>query len=292
MEISSDYVGAVCRPLDLEVTARQCMNYAAAIEDDNPRHLDDLRPEGIIAPPMLAVSLTWRISERWEEFWSGSGFPADVLARQVHYSESLEWMRPIKPGDRLHLEGTATAIRPHRAGTHIVIAYTASDLKGERVFVERIGGLLRGVPCTDEGRGEVALPLESPPPETPPLWERALTLSTLAAHRYDGLADVHFPIHISPAFARMVGLPGILFQGTGTLALAVREITAKEAENDPGRLRGAQCRFTGMVFPGTDISVELLDREPTKQGIVCHFIVRDNRGKPVLSNGSVTVAPS
>lgn len=292
MEISSEYVGALCRPLDLKVTSRQCMNYAVSIGDDNPRHLDDTRPEGIIAPPMLAVSLTWRISERWHDFWGDSGLPADVLSRQVHYTESLEWMRPIEPGDRLHIEGSVAAILPHRSGTHIVVAYTATDMRGETVFIERIGGLLRGVTCTDAGRGEAALSRLSPSEDTTPLWKTTLSLSKFAAHRYDGLADVHFPIHISPAFAQLVGLPGILFQGTGTLAMAVREITAKEAENDPGRLRGAQCRFTGMVFPGTDISVELLDREPTEQGTVCHFIVRDNRGKPVLSNGSVTVAPS
>ncbi|OQB36789.1 MAG: MaoC like domain protein [Candidatus Hydrogenedentes bacterium ADurb.Bin179] len=292
MEISSNYVGAVCRPLDIEITTRQCMNYAAAIDDDNPRHLDDLRPDGIIAPPMLAVSLTWRISERWEEYWSASGFPTEVLARQVHYSESLEWMRPIRPGDRLHMEGTVEAIRPHRAGTLIIINYTASGPKGELVFVERIGGLLRGVPCVDEGHGEVPPLPDGAPPEAAPLWKSTIALSKFAAHRYDGLADIHFPIHISPAFAQMVGLPGILFQGTGTLALAVREIVLREADNDPARLRGAGCRFTGMVFPGTSISVEVLERTPVAQGITCGFRVLDGQGKPVLSNGTVTVALS
>ncbi len=292
MEISSDYVGAVCRPLDVEVTWRQCMNYAVAVDDDNPVHLDDTRPEGIIAPPMLAVSLTWRISEKWEEFWSGSGFPTDVLALQVHYSESLEWMRPMHPGDRLHIEGKITALVPHRSGTQIIVTYTAADRHGETVFVEHLGGILRGVRCVDGGRGEVPPLPAGASPEATPLWQSTLHLSKLAAHRYDGLADIHFPIHISPAFAQMVGLPGILFQGTGTLALAVREIVLREAGNNPGRLRRAQCRFTGMVFPGTDITVELLDREPAGRDMACHFIVRDAGRKPILSNGCVTVAPS
>ena len=289
MEISSKYVGAVCRPLDVEVTSRQCMLYAASIGDDNPRHLDDTRPEGIIAPPMLAISLTWPISESVAESWGGADFPVEVLSRQVHYSEFLQWTRPVRPGDRLRIEGAVAAILPHRAGTHLIIEYTARDGKGEPVFVERIGGLLRGVKCTDAGQGEDRVPARPVPREYAPLWATTLHLSPLAAHIYDGLANVHFPIHISPAFAKFVGLPGIIFQGTGTLAMAVREITAREADNDPARLRQARCRFTGMVLPGTDITVELVAREAEADGTACHFIVRNAQGKAVLSDGCVTV---
>lgn len=288
MEISSKYVGATCRPLDVEVTLRQCMLYAASIGDDNPCHLDDTRPEGIIAPPMLAISLTWPISESVAESWGGADFPVEVLSRQVHYSEFLQWMKPIRPGDRLRIEGAVASILPHRAGTHLIIEYTARDGQGEPVFIERIGGLLRGVKCTDAGRGEDLVPARPVPREYEPVWAATLGVSPLAAHIYDGLANAHFPIHISPAFAKFVGLPGIIFQGTGTLAMAVREITAREVDNDPVRLRQARCRFTGMVMPGTNITVELLAREPEGEGTAYHFVVRNEQGKPVLSDGCVT----
>lgn len=292
MQISSKYVGAKCRPIEVEITPKQCMYYAAATGDENPRYLDDMREEGIVAPPMLAISLTWKISGRIEEFWGDSDFPVEVLTRQVHFSESLQWMKPMRPGDRLRIEGTVAAILPHRAGTHLIIEYAARDLQGDTVFIERIGGILRGVKCIDEGCGKDTVPLRPPAKEYQPLWTKTLAISPLASYIYDGLADAHFPIHISPAFAKMVGLPGIIFHGTGTLALAVREIVSMEADNDPCRLLGAQCRFTGMVIPGTDITVELLDRETEEQHIKYHFIVRNNAGKAALSDGCVTVAAS
>ena len=292
MQLSSKYVGTACTPLDTEVTLRQCMNYAASIGDDNPWHLDDTRPEGILAPPMLAIALTWRISERFAEYWDSSDFPTEVLMRQVHYSESLHWMKPMKPGDRLRIEGKVASILPHRAGTHLIIEYTARDLLGETVFIERIGGILRGVKCTDAGRGEDEVPARPLPRDYQPAWTADISLSPFAAHIYDGLADVHFPIHISPGFAKMVGLPGIIFQGTGTLAMAVREIAAREADSDPRRLRDARCRFTGMVMPGTDIRIELVEREPTASGTACHFVVRNAQGKLALSDGCVTIASS
>ena len=39
-------------------------NYAAALDDANPRYLDDSLPGGLVAPPMFAVAVTWPISER------------------------------------------------------------------------------------------------------------------------------------------------------------------------------------------------------------------------------------
>ena len=50
---------------------------------------------------------------------------------------------------------------------------------------------------------------------------------------------------------------GIILQGTCTLALAARELVNREAGGDPGRLKTLSCRFSGMVRPGTTISLEL-----------------------------------
>lgn len=290
MEISSKYVGTLCKPLEVEVTTRQCVNYAASIGDDNPRHLDDTRAEGIIAPPMLAVALSWRISERFPEFWGGADFPYDALARQVHFSEVLEWKRVMRPGDRLRIEGKVSGILPHRAGTHLIISYTARDNHGDVVFVEHIGGLLRGVKCADEGQGEDMLATYNIPKNGAPLWEQQMHLSKFAAHIYDACADVHFPIHISPAFAKAMGLPGIVFHGTGTLAMAIREITRKAAGNDPGRVRGAQCRFTGMVMPDSTITLKVMEQRELEHGFRYTFVVFNEQGKPVLSEGSVMIA--
>ena len=289
MKISSEYVGTCCKPLEVEVMARKCMSYAASIGDDNPWHLDDMRQGGIVAPPMMAISLTWKISERFTDFWGEDTFPYEALMRQVHYSESIRWRRPMHPGEHLRIEGTVESIMPHRAGTHLIIAYTAYDKKNEIVFVEHIGGLLRGVTCTDEGRGQDCVKAYDGDAEKAPLWVKELHISKLAPYIYDTCADVHFPIHISPAFANMVGLPGIIFQGTGTLAMAVREITAAEADNNPCRIAGVQCRFTGMVRPDTNITVRLLEKE-TEEGVTkCHFMVADATGKPVVRDGCVEI---
>lgn len=49
-----------------------------------------------------------------------------------------------------------------------------------------------------------------------------------------------------------MGLPGIIHQGTATLAYAARELVNREARGNPALLKALACRFTGMVRPGSD----------------------------------------
>ena len=98
-----------------------------------------------------------------------------------------------------------------------------------------------------------------------PLWERRIPIDAMRPYLYDGCTGIFFAIHTSRRFARQVGLPGIILQGTATLAYGVREMINREAGADPLRLKTVSCRFTGMVFPGTSICVQLLSRKLTQK---------------------------
>lgn len=289
MEVQSSYVGMRCLPYAVEITPRQMMNYAASIADDNPWYFEDERDGGIVAPPMLSVAITWYISARFNDFWGAAGFPVELLARQVHYSETIVFDRVLRPGDKLRIEGEVAAILPHPAGTHLVIEYTAYDAANRRVFREFIGGMLRDVKCTDGGAGSENLPKMPRVNATDqPLWQHTLHIDKLAAHVYDGCADISFPIHTSPAFAHAVGLPDPIYMGTATLALAQREILNAEAGGDPRRVRSICCNFTGMVMPGSDIQVQAVRREACADGGTdVHFVVLDAEGKRAIRNGCI-----
>src|SRR5690606_29246816 len=114
--ISSSWVGLKSRPHRVEVTSRMAMNYAASIGDNNPWYFADDRPGGIVAPPMIAVALTWPLSSRFQEFWDAPGYPVEVLATQVHYSEVLHFERPIAVDETLEIQGVLVAMESHRAG--------------------------------------------------------------------------------------------------------------------------------------------------------------------------------
>ncbi|MFP4499587.1 MAG: MaoC/PaaZ C-terminal domain-containing protein [Candidatus Hydrogenedentota bacterium] len=290
MELTSQFTGLHARPLVTEITGRRAMGYAAAIGDANPRYFDDERPAGIVAPPMLAVALTWQMAADFANYWDVKEFPVEVLTRQVHYTEVLHWYRPMCPGDKLSLAGEVAAITPQRMGAYLVIRFDAVNQNEERVFTEFIGGLLRDVRCTDGGRGGDLIPMpERAPAHKHTLWQEDVHIDVLAPWVYDHCADIHFPIHSSVAFAHAVGLPGPIYQGTATLAHAVKAVLDREAQGDPARLQGVACRFTDMVRPGEDIRIEALVREPGDGLETIHFQVLNAGGRKAVRDGAVTL---
>ncbi len=288
MNLTSDFVGVTLKEYTCRINTRQIMNYAAAIGTADPCYFNDEQPEGIIAPPLFPVAMTWPIIENITDYIESAGFPKEILLTQVHYSEHLSIHRPVAPGSNIKIRGIIAAILPHRAGTHVVIRFDTTDDSGNRLFTEHIGAMMRGVLCTDGGKGSEGLPAVPLHPETSvALWESVIPINFLAPFIYDGCANIHFPIHTSVKFARQVGLPGIIHQGTATLALAVQDILNREAGGDSRRLDSVYCLFTGMVIPGAAIRVLLTGRNKGHDATDIFFTVLNAEEKQAIRDGHI-----
>lgn len=292
MEIDSSIQGTRLKPLNTTIEWRRMKNYAAAIDDNNPVYFDDLRPGGVKAHPMYSVAVTWPIMANLSHHLAEAGLAPEIMATQVHYSEHLRFHRLMTDGDELTVQGEVAAVVPHRAGTHLVLRLEATDAGGAPVFTEHIGGMLRGVQCRGGAAGAERLPAQPEASvESGPEWEASIFIDPLRPYVYDGCTDIFFPIHTSPAFAQMVGLPGIILQGTATLALAVRELISREAGGDPARLASVGCRFAGMVPPDSTISVRLLGRDSGQDGTRLFFEVLNTQGQPAIKGGHALLRP-
>ncbi len=275
------------------VTARQTTNYAAAIGERAACFFDDTLPEGIVAHPVFPVCVTWPVTRHLDQYILDSRFPLELMAMQVHHTEHIALHRAVRPGQALTVAGTVAAILPHRAGTRVVMRYAAKGDDGQPVFTEHIGALLRGVRCTEAGRSLPGLPADPPPdPTDDPIWQQELSIDPALPYVYDGCSDIVFPIHTSPAFARNVGLTGIILQGTATLALAVRELLFRESGVHPSAVSEVACRFTGMVFPGSSITVRLRHRSAMDDRVTLTFDVADSKERPVLRKGRLVYRQS
>ncbi|MFO7668744.1 MAG: MaoC/PaaZ C-terminal domain-containing protein, partial [Bacteroidales bacterium] len=157
---------------------------------------------------------------------------------------------------------------------------------GQSVFTEIAGALLRGVRCEDKGNVVDLLP---PTPENPhhprTLWQERIFIDPMQTYIYDGCSNIFFPIHTSGKFATEVGLPGIIVQGTAVLAHAVRVLINREVGGDSFRLKILYGRFSHMVFPGTEIIVQLQGAVDQENGRALHFDVVNDRGQKALSDG-------
>ena len=286
LEISPDRVGTDLKPYSARIKWRDAMNYAAAISDRNPLFFDDARPDGIVVHPMFSVALTWPIVENLPQYLGPAEIPLEVLLTQVHYSEHLVFHRPLRPDEKLAIQGRIVAILPHRAGTHIVVRFQAFDAGRKLVFTEYNGAMLRGVHCAGAGRQEADFPVVPDDRDSGRLrWAKTLTIDPLLPFIYDGCTNIVFPIHTSKKFAHQVGLPDIVLQGTATLALVVRELIKREAESQPLRLKEIYCRFSGMVLPGSDITLQVYGDLADQKSGRSYFDVLNPAGEKVLSHG-------
>ncbi|MBI9076094.1 MAG: MaoC family dehydratase N-terminal domain-containing protein [Desulfatibacillum sp.] len=288
MQIQSKYVGTQLKPYKTTITQRHTTNYAAALGDALPCYLDDTRPGGVIAHPVFPVAVTWPMTLNMDQYLDGGDFPLELMAMQVHHTEHIRLHRPVTPGQEVTIQGALAAILPHRAGTRIIMRYEAVDSEGLPLFTEHLGGMLRGVECTDSGASLPGLPEDGERvSDESSLQSRDVFASKVLPYIYDGCSDIVFPIHTSPAFAASVGLPGIIVQGTATLALAVSSLLEMEEQAAPERVTEAACRFSGMVMPGTTITVRLLKRVVSTGQTSLSFDVLGESGASVLSKGGL-----
>ena len=286
MKISSQFVGISLKPFHAKIHWRDTMNYAAAIGDGNPLYFDDEREGGIIAPPMFVVAATWPVVGNLSDFIETKDFPREILLTQLHYTEHIRFHRPVRPGDEIRIQGKIAAALPHRAGTQVVICLEAFDHDDNPLFTEHSGAMMRGVDCSDKGRGEETLPRVPDRGGANKLrWEKKLSIDSLLPFIYDGCTNIVFPIHTSKKFARQVSLPGIILQGTATLALSVRELINREAHGNSSRLKEIYCRFTGMVLPGSEINLRVYEGNTAYARDDFYFDVLTPDGKKAVSRG-------
>lgn len=284
--IPSSLAGTGLREHRALVTWRDTTNYAAGIGDTNGLYFNDESADGLIAHPVFPTALTWPIIEHLEQYVPDPDFPLELLRKQVHYTEHLVLHRPIRPGAALTISGKIHAVQPHRAGSVCVLRFDALDDGGVPLFTEFIGGMLRGSSCEGARASEYAPPGRIDIEKSRGMFkETHIPVPHLLPYIYDGCSRIHFPIHTSPAFAHMVGLPGIIVQGTAVLALAVSALVDSELGGNAAMVREIACLFTGMVFPGDTVTLRLIERRQIQEDIELNFDVMGKNGKKALSSG-------
>jgi acyl dehydratase len=114
----------------------------------------------------------------------------------------------------------------------------------------------------------------------PPVTKRSVTFTTSQIAAYAEASGDHNPIHLDDAFARTVGLPGVIAHGM--LQMGIMGVVAAEAAGGPDKLRRLFCRFAGMVLPGDTVTFSADQSEPGKLDLRAV----NQRGEAVLTKSA------
>ena len=265
------------------VSTRDCLAYAAGAEDLNEQYFDDARPGGIVAPPLFGVALDWALRPALA---SVTGLTPEEARRGVHATQDMQFHRLIRPGDTLTVRGEVVQAETRSPGAYLVTRYQTIDQTGAPVLTVYYGSLFRGVGTTGTPQtGDAPPPLPAPLASRTPLWETRVQIARNATHIYTECADIYNPIHTERAVALAAGLPDIIVHGTLVLAYAARELLNREAGGEPERLHRIACRFSGMVLPGTAITVRLDSARALDRERALFFTVLAENGAPAIRDG-------
>jgi acyl dehydratase len=266
---------------EFKVDAARTVAYAAAINDDHPRHV-----AGELAPPLFAVV---PIVEPMSAAVTGIA-PPGSLERIVHLGHDMVFHQPIVPGQLLRTRAAPIGVRVGGTGTTLSVKIETRSGDGALVNEQWATIFFRGVSGGDSG-GEAAPAhkLTAAVKATAPLARVTYRIDEDQTFRYADASGDRMPIHLDADFARSVGLPGIIVHGLCTMAFTSRAVVTEAAAGDPTRLHRLAVRFSRPVVPGQEISTAFYDGGPADGRRQVGFETVNDAGEAVVKDGLAEV---
>lgn len=258
-----------------EITAHESIYYGLAAGEENNAYYDNRREGGIIAPPMFAVRYAANpVAKIVLDPEVGLNF-----TMVVHYTQEFEWVKPVKPGDKVKNEAEITHIDVRENGGVLGWKTITRNQNGEEVviskweFFDRSAGREgAGKPKRDAGEpGEM-------------LYKQAIKIRDGQTFIYAEPSGDHNPIHVDNDFALKVGLQGIILQGLCTMAFAHKTVVENLCgqDKDPLKCKKLGVQFARPVLPGQTITYQGYKMGKEDGGAKYGIIAQNDQGKDVI----------
>jgi acyl dehydratase len=273
LQFHLDTVGRTRDTEEFRVNSHRLAQFARALDDENPAHL-----EGRLAPPVFAhVPVMQSLVET-------VGLATD--AAPLHGEHDFHFLRPIVPGLRLFSLSILQAIRQSKAGVLLIVRSESKDADGTVVCVQYSTCLVpHGSIDADQGE---------PAPTRPQASAGRLiarmdcALTDDVSRRYADAARDYSPYTMLPEAARKMGFPAPILHGMCTLGYASRAVVEQGCGGDSRRLKRLGGRFTHPVFmvPGQRLTTSLFEAGAGDGGCrLLRFETTDRDGNMVIRNG-------
>jgi hypothetical protein len=276
LKINSDIIQTKIKDFNYFIDKDNIKNYNDAVRNNDIASLID--DQNI--HPLFYTKISWQIIESLNKYLDR---PIDksILKTIVHQSEHIIYHKSIKAPTDLTVKSRLWNLSKHKKGTKMLIRFDYYANK-ELVATEYSGGLLFGVKLLGQGKSLGKLP-ETKRIDQSHIWQETINIDKDLPYTYAKKAEIDAPIHTNPKFAKSIGLPDIILQGTCTFAKAVNLILLKELDNNPERIKSVAAKFTGMIVLPNKITVRLLKREKK----LLYFDVTNNKNEAVIKGGEI-----
>jgi acyl dehydratase len=255
--------------------------YAAATNDDNPAY-----ESGKYAPPVFGVVPTWEAMG----LAVGDVVPGDALMMIVHGEQDMHFHQPLIPGAKLTTSSEAYSVRVGSSGTRYTVKVSSKDAdSGELVLEQYVTMFIRGMSDGESGGPDKPDHSLDEAAKSKPAGELTTHVDDDQTFRYRDASGDQMPIHVDDAFAKQVGLPGIIAHGLCTMAMTSQAVIKTVADGDPARLKRLAVRFSKNVFPGDDVTTKIYEVGDEGGRKVYGFEAVTSRGDLAITNGRAEI---
>ena len=231
------------------------------------------------APPLFASVVAWGAIRAAVI----DVVPAEALPGIVHGEQDMYFLRPLVVGSAVTTWAEPHSVRVGRSGTRYTVRASTSQADGRPVAEQYATLFLRG--WTGGASAGPDKPDHAFPKGAERLCDTTVRVDEDQARRYAAASGDDMPIHVDDAFARSVGLPGVVLHGMCTLAMAADAVLRVAAGGQTSRLRRVAARFAGHVLPGDHVQVSLWRGPDAGNGRRRHLFEARTGGRPALSHG-------
>ncbi len=179
------------------------------------------------------------------------------LATVLHGEQRLSLHRPVPGHGELDIRARVSKLWDKGSGA--IIDTTADvSIDGEPVATAVYSSFVRG---GGGFGGERGTGLHAAAPDGPPDAVVTARTQTIQALLYRLSGDTN-PLHADPEFARSAGFERPILHGLCTYGFAARMALPVVADGEPANVTGVDARFTGVVYPGETLQLELWRTQP------------------------------
>jgi len=278
LKLPTSFIHTQIQDITYKPGIREISHYNEAINNGNQSTPKNDR----IAHPMFYTKINWKITENLNQFLEK---PIDkkILKTIVHQSEHISIYEQLTADMSLTVKSKLWSIEPHRKGTKMMVRF--DYFSGNTLLAtEYSSGIFFGVKCLGEGISIGEKPGSSRVEEKP-LQEMYINIDKNLPWLYAEKAEIDAPIHTDPKFARSIGLPRNILQGTCTLGKSVNAIIQMEQLNSSDSITTIAAKFTGMIVPPDVMNVRILKMEKS----TIYFDVLNHNNQAVIKGGQLVI---
>ena len=184
-----------------------------------------------------------------------AGVPKFNPMMLLHGEESCEMFKPIEPGMTVVMQETLLDLQDKKKATVMVIGTEGREKEsGELVFKLTTNLFIRGIGGFGH-KGTVKIAIPDAPTRAPDA-EAEETTTPNQAFLYRLSGDYN-PLHVDPQMSAMGGFKVPILHGLCTYGITAKAVFEKFHKEDPSLLKKINARFTGHVFPGETLVVQM-----------------------------------